>query len=60
MLAIVLLLMFHINSDNEYLLFDLNNYKYTESAIEYIKKDFPNTKINIIYGNSIETMNKYI
>ena len=49
-----------INPDAEYLLFDLNNHKYTEKTIEYIKKEFPNTKINIIYGNSIETINRYI
>ena len=55
-----LLLMLLINPDAEYLLFDLNNHKYTEKTIEYIKKEFPNTKINIIYGNSIETINRYI
>ena len=55
-----LLLMVLINPDAEYLLFDLNNHKYTEKTIEYIKKEFPNTKINIIYGNSIETINRYI
>jgi hypothetical protein len=49
-----------INSDAEYLLFDLNNHKYTEKTIEYIKKEFPNTKIQIIYGNSVETIPKYI
>jgi predicted O-methyltransferase YrrM len=55
-----LLLMLLINPDAEYLLFDLNLHKYTNPAIEYIKKEFPNTKINIIYGNSVETINKYI
>jgi predicted O-methyltransferase YrrM len=55
-----LLLMLLINPDAEYLLFDLNNHKYTEPTVEYIKKEFPNTKINITYGNSIETMKKYI
>lgn len=49
-----------INSDAEYLLFDLNNHKYTEKTIEYIKKEFSNTKIQIIYGNSVETIPKYI
>ena len=55
-----LLLMLLINPDAEYLLFDLNNHKYTEPIVEYIKQEFSNTKINIIYGNSIETLNKYI
>ena len=55
-----LLLMLLINPDAEYLLFDLNNHKYTKPTIEYIKKEFPNTKINIIYGNSVETIKKYI
>ena len=55
-----LLLMLLINPDAEYLLFDLNNHKYTEHVIRYIKKEFPNTKINIIYGNSVETINKYM
>jgi len=49
-----------INSDAKYLLFDLNNHKYTEKTIEYIKKEFPNTKIQIIYGNSIKPIPKYI
>jgi hypothetical protein len=55
-----LLLMLLINPDAEYLLFDLNNHKYTNITIEYIKKEFSNTKITIIYGNSIETIKKYI
>lgn len=55
-----LLLMLLINSDAEYLLFDLNNHKYTKKTIEYVKKEFPNTKIEIIYGNSVETIPKYI
>jgi predicted O-methyltransferase YrrM len=55
-----LLLMLITNPDAEYLLFDLNIHKYTEPTIEYIKKEFPNTKINIIYGNSTETIKKYI
>jgi hypothetical protein len=55
-----LLLMLLINSEAEYLLFDLNNHKYTEKTVEYIKKEFPNTKIEIIYGNSVETIPKYI
>jgi hypothetical protein len=55
-----LLVMLLINPHAEYLLFDLNYHKYTEPAINYIKSQFPNTKINIIFGNSVETMSKYI
>jgi predicted O-methyltransferase YrrM len=55
-----LLLMILENTNAEYLLFDLNNHKYTEPAINYIKKEFPNISINIIYGNSVETVKKYI
>lgn len=55
-----LLLMLIVNPDAEYLLFDLNVHKYTKPTIEYIKKEFPNTKIEIIYGNSTETIKKYI
>lgn len=55
-----LLLMLLVNPDAEYLLFDLNNHKYTEPIIEYIKKEFSDTKITVIYGNSVETINKYI
>ena len=29
-------------------------------TISYIKQNFPNTKINIIYGNSVKTLKKYI
>jgi len=55
-----LVLMLIINPDAEYLLFDLNNHKYTEHTINYVKKSFPNTKINIINGNSIKTLKKFI
>ena len=55
-----LLLMLHVNPDAEYLLFDLGNHKYTEPCIKYIKQAFPNTQINIIYGNSVQSIYKYI
>jgi hypothetical protein len=55
-----LLIMIIENPNAEYLLFDLNYHKYTEPCINYIKSQFPNTKITIIYGNSIETVNNYI
>jgi len=49
-----------INPSAEYLLFDLNNHRYTEPCIDYIKQEFPDTKIMVIYGNSLETVSKYI
>ena len=48
------------NQTADYLLFDLNYHKYTEPIINYIKNQFPKTNINIIYGNSIDTITKYI
>ena len=55
-----LLLMLLINPTAEYLLFDLGNHKYTLPALNYIKKQFVDTKINIILGNSVETISEYI
>lgn len=55
-----LLLMLLVNPDAEYLLFDLNCHQYTVPTINYIKSAFPNAKINVIFGNSVETINKYI
>jgi len=55
-----LIIMLLENPDAEYLLFDLNNHKYTEPIINYVKNAFPNTKINIIFGDSVETVSKYI
>jgi hypothetical protein len=55
-----LLLMLLINPNAEYLLFDLGNHKYTIPTLNYVRTQFPDTKINIIFGNSIETIPKYI
>tara|TARA_B100001057_G_C22493005_1_gene810974 strand:- start:6 stop:638 length:633 start_codon:yes stop_codon:yes gene_type:complete len=55
-----LLLMLLINPNAEYLLFDLGNHKYTLPTLNYIKTQFPDTKINMIFGNSIETIPEYI
>jgi hypothetical protein len=55
-----LLLMLMVNPDAEYLLFDLNEHKYTNFCVNYIKDAFPNTKIHVIYGNSVETIYNYI
>jgi predicted O-methyltransferase YrrM len=48
------------NPTAEYLLFDLKNHRYTEPVINYVKESFPNTKINIIFGDSVETMTQYV
>ncbi len=55
-----LIIMLLKNPDAEYLLFDLNNHKYTMPIINYVKYSFPNTKINVIFGDSTETVTKYI
>lgn len=55
-----LLLMLLINPTAEYLLFDLGNHKYTLPTLNYIKEQFSETKINIIFGNSVETISEYI
>jgi predicted O-methyltransferase YrrM len=54
-----LLLMLLVNPTAEYTLFDLGNHKYTRPCIEYIRAQFPDTKIEIIYGNSVETIARY-
>jgi predicted O-methyltransferase YrrM len=55
-----LLLMLEQNPNAEYLLFDLNNHKYTNPCIEYIKSAYPNTKIQVVYGDSKFTVNNFI
>ena len=48
------------NPSADYLLFDLKCHKYVEPTISYVKLAFPNTNINIIYGNSVDVISKYI
>ena len=55
-----LLIMLLSNSDAEYQLFDLGYHKYTSKCLEYIKNIFPNTKINMIYGNSVNTVSDFL
>lgn len=55
-----LLLMLLVNPTAEYTLFDLGNHRYTTPCMNYIRSQFPDTKIEIIYGNSVETIAKYI
>ena len=54
-----LLLMLLVNPTAEYTLFDLGNHRYTRPCVEYIRSQFPDTKIEIIYGNSVETIARY-
>ena len=55
-----LLLMLLTNPHAHYLLFDLNNHKYTEPILSYLQEAFPSTPITIVYGNSVETIPHYI
>ena len=55
-----LLIMLLENPTAEYLLFDLNNHRYTEPCLQYITSAFPDATIKIIYGNSVQTINTYI
>jgi hypothetical protein len=55
-----LLIMLLENPDAEYLLFDLNYHKYTEPCLNYIRKNFPNTKITVVFGDSVKTIYDFI
>ena len=55
-----LLIMLEQNPTAEYLLFDLGNHRYTQPCVEYIKMNYPNTKITIIYGDSKKTIPNFI
>ena len=55
-----LLIMLLVNPTAEYLLFDLGNHRYTASCLEYVRTAFPSAKIQIIYGNSVETVAAFI
>jgi len=55
-----LLIMLLENPNADYLLFDLNNHKYTEPALDYIKRTFASTKITVVFGDSVGTVAAYI
>ena len=55
-----LLLMVSANPKAEYLIFDLNNHRYTKPCVDYIKNAYPSTKITEIYGDSNVTLKRYI
>lgn len=55
-----LLLMLEANSTADYVLFDIGIHKYTRPCVEYIQSQFPNTSIQIIYGDSKQTIPNYV
>lgn len=55
-----LVLMLLENPTAEYLLFDLNNHRYTEPALEYVRRAFPLAKITAVFGDSVRTIPQYI
>jgi predicted O-methyltransferase YrrM len=54
-----LLLMLLVNPTAKYTLFDLGNHGYTRPCVEYIKEQFPEAKIDIHYGSSVDTLPRY-
>jgi len=55
-----LLIMLEQNQSAEYVLFDLGNHKYTKPCVEYIKQQYPQTRIKIIYGDSKQTVPNFV
>ncbi len=55
-----LLIMLEQNPTAHYQLFDLGYHKYTQPCIEYIKNQYPTTKIDVVYGDSKQTIKNHI
>jgi predicted O-methyltransferase YrrM len=55
-----LLLMISTNPNAEYLIFDLNGHTYTKPCIDYIKAEYPFTKITEVYGDTNLTLREYV
>lgn len=55
-----LLIMLEVNSTAHYQLFDLGYHQYTRPCLEYIQSEYPNTQIDIVYGDSKETIRTHI
>lgn len=55
-----LLLMLEVNPTASYVLFDIGMHQYTRPCIDYIRGAYPNTSIEIIYGDSKETLPLYM
>lgn len=54
-----LLLMVSINPKAEYLIFDLGAHSYTKPCVNYIKEQYPQTKITEVYGDTKITLREY-
>jgi len=54
-----LLLMLEVNPTANYVLFDIGSHKYTRPCVDYIRSVYPDTSIQILYGDSKETMPRY-
>jgi len=54
-----ILFMLAANPELNLTLFDLGFHPYTEPCVEYIKSLFPNSSIQITYGDSRETLTKF-
>ena len=55
-----LLIMLDINPQATYYLFDIGIHTYTSRCVDYIKKQYPDANINIIYGDSKITLPAFI
>lgn len=55
-----LLLMVSNNPSAEYLIFDLGGHSYTRPCVEYIKSQYPSTKITEVYGDTKITLRNYL
>ena len=55
-----LLIMLDKNPTAHYQLFDLVFHTYTQPCLDYIKNQYPNTKIDIVYGDSKQTIKTHI
>tara|TARA_Y100000034_G_C6780629_1_gene348892 strand:+ start:131 stop:769 length:639 start_codon:yes stop_codon:yes gene_type:complete len=54
------LFMLESNPKAEYTFFDLKNHGYAAPCYEYLNEAFEDTKMNIIYGDSKETLKDYV
>jgi predicted O-methyltransferase YrrM len=54
-----LLAMMLVNPTARYVLFDLGVHKYAKPCFEYLKKEFPDTQMEIMWGDSRHTIPTY-
>lgn len=55
-----ILAMLLVNQNAEYVLFDIGLHQYSKPCLEYLKTEFPNTKINMFWGDSRTTVPDFI